>query len=542
MQLNLRSRYNGRASSLSLYANTLNITKKMGLCKSLPPRPIDPITVIPSAPSPPPAAQNANEPIVDEDIPFTPNSTFIPEDQAPHVDIVFPTTQPLPDIDCPRFYDEFTVKANMCCQLCDFRKPEYDKEAKQTKLKVIQEIASTLNNLKVGQKIPFFVFEKIVEIFCSNVFRRLPIVDNKVFIIGVETSIDEPAMMHLEPIYTLMIKLFAFEPPFSGLFPTDFVQRLFQMFNSPSFVERDYLAHVLSAYYVTYTQCREKIMNSIIYLLIDHLNNEGCPFSVSPTILFVYYIFKAVGAQDNAMIFQVFQNSIIRLLSSNYFRFFSSQFFLLTNTLISFSSRIASPLIRAVLTLWPETNVIKQNTFLELLNLLIEKCSSKDFQEYCKPTFKLYAKCANSGSSKVTETSLLIWKNSKIMPKLIENSKTIYPIVYPAFVQCSRDHWCEGIRNKVIFVLKSMHEIDPFLYEDLSTKSNNKKKDLEQQKTWAQIARAATRTDHDVNLATTLSRIQLTFNTGVPIAACSLSLGMTAARQPKIIQPQVKWR
>ena len=143
----------------------------------------------------------------------------------------------------------------------------------------------------------------------------------------------------------------------------------------------------------------------------------------------------------------------------------------------------------------------------------------QDFELIVKPFSNILSICALSENYKIVEQSFLIWSNVKIVPLLLDKARIIYPILLPNLILSAKNHWNLDIQTGSFSVMKSMHSIDPFIFDEISKKNNrdnNKKKEkiILIHKGWANIARFAAKKDKELNLARILTELQFKFGDG----------------------------
>ena len=103
---------------------------------------------------------------------------------------------------------------------------------------------------------------------------------------------------------------------------------------------------------------------------------------------------------------------------------------------------------------------------------------------------------------------------------MMDNTRIIFPILYPTYQRVMKEHWKSATQDAALNAIKSMHDLDPFMFDELAqqnkkgnTQANAVMDDqlMQLHKFWAQVARAAAKTDKNVNLARVLAEIQVKF-------------------------------
>ena len=84
-----------------------------------------------------------------------------------------------------------------------------------------------------------------------------------------------------------------------------------------------------------------------------------------------------------------------------------------------------------------------------------------------------------------------------------------------------KEHWKNGTQDAALNAIKSMHDLDPFMFDELAQQNKkgssaanaaNDDQLMQLHKFWAQVARQAAKSDKNVNLARVLADIQIRFS------------------------------
>jgi len=119
---------------------------------------------------------------------------------------------------------------------------------------------------------------ELIKMFSANVFRALktPLVHNE-FEYDFDNDDDadtfeDPAWCHLNPIYTILIKLIQspnFQKEIASLFiDKSFTSKLIDMIDSPNFSERNMAKHLLFCIYEKLVKLRSTIRKQISNVLL----------------------------------------------------------------------------------------------------------------------------------------------------------------------------------------------------------------------------------------------------------------------------------
>jgi hypothetical protein len=180
---------------------------------------------------------------------------------------------------------------------------------------------------------------------------------------------------------------------------------------------------------------------------------------------------------------------------------------------------------------FPFGRVAKQLPYLQWIISTVEKVPSFDFRGLCGPVFGLLAELVTSDSSKVAEASLKMFQNLKLIPLMIDNSRSILPVVHAAVARIMTEHWKVGTQNHAFAAMRALHDLNPIVFEELRSEAKKKggvdraksepsEADQQTHRNWVTIARRAGQTDQSLVSAKTLATIARVFgkrNPGVSL-------------------------
>ena len=458
------------------------------------------------------------DPIADEGIPAF--ITTIPiTKHTHHTEVKFPKLPPInPIILDQTSLQLFRQKCDACCIFCDFSDPESDIYAKSQKTNTLKEILdcinpSSLNNFDDETN------ERFYNMITFNLTRPIPPIDKKYLVYDDEPLIIEVNWTHLQYIYQIL-------RAFYGIVKQcDFYHTLRKIMNnlliSADPNEREEILNFFKEYVKNYPDELDSILHDFSYKLIEYRESRpiSIPFPVTPILKFFVEVIKN-STEITPIIDAVFQKSVVPLISCQHIVTVYPQFMAVIDAISEKDPDIPKQVLRVALRHWPETCPSKQISYFFLLNFLIQKLSTEDFEQMCQPIFRLYTRCAlSSQHAKVIETSFKIWSEVKILQMIMDNTKLIFPIAYPTYQKIMKEHWKAATQDAALNAIKSMHDLDPFMFDELAQAQKkgqniqpNDDFDVQIHKSWAQIARAAAKHDKSVNLARVLAEIQVNFS------------------------------
>ena len=79
--------------------------------------------------------------------------------------------------------------------------------------------------------------------------------------------------------------------------------------------------------------------------------------------------------------------------------------------------------------------------FLNELEEILDIVDTSEFKKVQVPIFRQLAKCVSSPNFQVAERALYYWNNDYINNLMLDNIKTILPIIFSALYKNSKTHW-----------------------------------------------------------------------------------------------------
>lgn len=436
-------------------------------------------------------------------------------------------------------------KIEICSVMCDFSDPGADVKAKAMKTMTLNELDFIFSNVALIQRFPPQIIDDYFEMLMKNIMRDLPPIKKEYLIFDDEPTLVDINWPHLQIIYKQLLHFQQLRPE---KVTNKVVSKILTRIHAPDNEEREQVLSFFRNYTVANPVKVMPIIKKFSFILQDYINRNCYPFAVSP-ILKYYLIEFPLQCKDGQLLVTIFFTSILPLLSCQHILSYYSILMQIIQFFIAVDPALITKIIRRVLSYFPQSNPSKQILFISILSSLMEILSRSEFEKLSKPIFRLLSNSASSSNAKVADASLQVWSNLKIIPKILDNTRTIFPISYPQFSKIVREHWNQETQTLALNTLKSMHDLDPFLFEELAQNNRRSSQSLISQassastlaplghvssgslnrtsdridllpkdidsmahKNWALIARTAARTDRTVNLAKILTEIQRQFN------------------------------
>ena len=457
------------------------------------------------------------EPIADEGVPAFLTTVPITKRQH-HTDAKFPKLPQLGASVDENWLKLFRDKCDACCVMCDFSDLESDVSAKTLKTNTLKELVEVLNQNNISS-FDEETNQSLFNMITVNLTRPIPPIEKKYLVYDDEPLIIEINWNHLQHVYAI-IKAY-----YTVVRQSDFYHQLRKIMNtllvSADPNEREEILNFYKEYVKMYPDQMDSLLTEFSYKLIEYKDTRpiSLPFPVTPILKFIA---EAIKNSDSITdhIDEIFKKAVVPLISCQHIVTVYPQLMAVIDAMTEKDPGIPKQVLRIALHHWPETCPSKQISYFFLLNFLIQKLSAEDFEQMCQPIFRLYTRCAlSSQHAKVIETSFKIWSDVKILQMIMDNTKAIFPIAYPTYQRIMKEHWKSATQDAALNAIKSMHDLDPFMFDELAQaqkkgQSIQADNDFDSQihKSWAQIARSAAKRDKSVNLARVLAEIQVNFS------------------------------
>jgi serine/threonine-protein phosphatase 2A regulatory subunit B' len=436
---------------------------------------------------------------------------------------------PLPAVMTADDYPLLVKKLKLCCLLPDFSDPDADLAAKNGKAIILKDLVGVFGVERALNALSQEVIDNFHEMMDINIFRAIPPTPKKYLFADFEPFMVDIAWPHLLLVYALLLKHFAIsprDPHYSLAYET----KMIHMFAAPDANERDTIINFFYQYVAVHPDREKQIWIECSNMLLGYRQGDFEPYCVSPILIFLRERLKEPNC-DEALSQSIFENSVIPLLSALHFSSSYDKRVDFSVVMMQKNPANATLLVKELMSRWPDVRPMKLILFCQFMNTVLEYVTEEDFQTLCKPLFTLYAQVARHLSSKVVEASFRIWSNVKIIPKILDNARTIYPIMHPAISATMKDHWKSSTQQHALNTLRAMHDIDPFIFDELDLNGTNMKKKgaavppppdplLVAHETahqnWGRIARLAGKRDRNLNVSQLLTFVQRSFAAMAP--------------------------
>lgn len=424
--------------------------------------------------------------------------------------------EPLPPIKdaAPQDQQElFIKKLKQCCVVFDFMDPVTDLKSKEIKRACLNEIVDYISVSK--SCLTEAVYPEIITMVSYNIFRTLPAVTDKT-VNEADQEEDEPTFEaswpHLQVVYEFFLRFLEspeFQPNTGKKYIDQrFVSSVLELFDSEDPRERDLLKTILHRIYGKFLGLRAFIRKQInnIFLRfvyeVEKFNGIAELLEILGSIINGF----AIPLKEEHKLF--LQRVLIPLHKAHSLQTFHPQLAYCVVQFIEKDANLAEPVILGLLKFWPKTCSFKEVMFLNELEEILDMIEPEHFRKVMEPLFKQISRCLCSSHFQVAERCLLLFNSDGVMNLVEENIGTILPIIFPNIYKVSKEHWNQAIVTLVLNLLKQFKNINPTLFNDLSSRYRDyiqtmEKRQIEHEEIWRRLEDLRLRQNRDFDQSKT---------------------------------------
>jgi hypothetical protein len=427
-------------------------------------------------------------------------------------DLVLAQTPPLPPPDSAQFPAALTAKLSVCDADCFWEDPAADSAAKKTKTAALTEI---LELARGGALAPSAVAE-IAPAIEKPLFR--PIADvNPVWMRSDDmVAISVAAWPHFSLNFQILNALIAAFPDDARWATPAYARAIMDRFHTPDVNERLALAALLISVCTAQPAMTDQVLITALNLTAGYLENHKSPNVVAPALTIALQAFTdKTPTAENLTLLPLYFQYILPLLGGLHYLSYHTQMSQIIDLIVkAVPVQSATPTMKAILGRFPLTRSAKAIEFLRLLTFVLTKVSTRDIKAHLRPIFLLFARCLGMGQVKLASAACPMWNRIELEPIIMDNAKVVFSLVYPILTTALKETWSSDISQKVDEILRVLNRIDSAVFQDLCRGKRLSLGDQPQDslKTWASIARTASKTDKDLRLAEKLFELQRVFS------------------------------
>eukprot|EP00195_Chlamydomonas_chlamydogama_P009406 CAMPEP_0202890192 /NCGR_PEP_ID=MMETSP1392-20130828/692_1 /ASSEMBLY_ACC=CAM_ASM_000868 /TAXON_ID=225041 /ORGANISM="Chlamydomonas chlamydogama, Strain SAG 11-48b" /LENGTH=505 /DNA_ID=CAMNT_0049573725 /DNA_START=263 /DNA_END=1780 /DNA_ORIENTATION=+ len=380
----------------------------------------------------------------------------------------------------------FAQKLHLCAFTFDFSDPTKYVREKEMKRQTLLELVDYANS--GSGKFTEQVSEDIVFMLSNNLFRTLPPprsheVEN--YDAEEEEPSLDPAWPHLQIVYEFLLRYVVSNDTDAKVakkyIDQAFVLKLLELFDSEDPRERDYLKTILHRIYGKFMVHRpfiRKAINNVFYRFIFETERHNGVAELLEILGSIINGFALPLKEEHKLFLQ---RALMPLHKPKCVAMYHQQLAYCVTQFVEKDSKLADPVLKALLKFWPVTNSQKEVLFLGELEEILELTQAPEFQKVMMPLFKQLAKCLNSQHFQVAERSLFLWNNEYIVNLVAQHRHQLLPLVLPALEENTNNHWNPAVHGLTCNVRKMFQELDEQLYEECKRKYDDEQQQLRQQ-------------------------------------------------------------
>jgi hypothetical protein len=411
------------------------------------------------------------------------------------VDLKWPILPALPPPAAPQFPRIFMKKCDQCCIRCNFRIDAADEQAKAQKTTDLLDILRVCDTIGTVRRFPAVAIRSIAKLISSNLIREPSGVQTVVSLSDEPQNLIDPEWVHLGIIYQLLHRAYpaVLDAAASAI---GFLCSLMPQLASPDERERAQLCE----FYQVYLDAHERRCPHFLVSLISFLDaSNGLRFFSHFAVSFLAILPSLLRNGKAKAVFQAHLQHIIRvLLTAPTLPFFQSQLIgFITSNLIGV--RESLEIVSTLPQCWPIIFPLKQVSFLKILGILLARVASRltnDAQPgLFRRVFRLIAEGCKSQSSAVAQAGLALLVDSSLDMFVADHSRSIFPILCPAYLEAANSHWTPEVREAGKRALQFLNKIDPAMYKEATS---GQPRAQPSRSAWSAITAAATENDAQI--------------------------------------------
>lgn len=480
-----------------------------------------------------------------------------------HSKIELPSLPPLPGSPGnSNFTSILQKKINLILVDLDFTDAEGDVAAKEIRLNALNEINNVVSNQQTCDKLSKEDQDILYSGIKQIIFKDLLPVRAQFLFCDDLVVLSDSAWDHTKVAYQILqsFVLWSLQPNSKctiklnkGENLEDLLKLLFRQFNKYDLAERNTISDIICQMIAKDSNnITQPVLQKCCSMVSNYLDGGTQPYILLPTVAIFNYIFKfgtplektANGKGDkdqqqnsppsfttannnnngnngttptdkNVVKYEeIYFKYILPLLGAVHFPICSDSMYSIVDQFVKGNPKLVMPTISELVKHFPITRSVKTISFLKMLTNAMTKINVRDFKKNMKLLFHLFVKCTVGPQVKVSDASLGIWHKIELEPLIMDNAKIIFPFVYPILSKGMRENWSQDIINNIDDIFQTMNRIDSFIFQELCRQKPSQNVNVntnDHLKTWAIIARAAAKSDRNLNLATKLAEIQRVF-------------------------------
>jgi serine/threonine-protein phosphatase 2A regulatory subunit B' len=398
-----------------------------------------------------------------------------------------------------------SMKLSFCTQPLSLHESESDKRERR---RYVQEITSLLNN---PHYIEQFINPQLAAIFHmieASLFRPLKKLKsskagNETMEKAEQEQLDDPTWTVLSPVYSLITRLLETESvdhkQLKTLLSHTFIQRFVDLFNSEYPPEREALKKCMQIMYMKLSSIRKTVRKAFSDLFFRLIHEDYRFNGVSEILEINSGIISgfSVPIKEEHLLF--FDQVMLPLHKVQTCQLFHQDLMRCTLLFAQKDESLGPKVIHYLDKIWPKFTSAKQIAFMEEMLQIAYTIDKKALASHIEVIFTRLSELILCLHFKVSDYALSCFEKRDMMSLLGRFKKVAYPLVVPAALKASQDHWQPTIANSLTGLLKMLEELDPALYAasidkpvvDAQIGSGNHIERLRKEQVWEKLEKEA---------------------------------------------------
>jgi hypothetical protein len=359
-------------------------------------------------------------------------------------------------------------------------------------------------------------------------------------------TIFEPAWPHHSVNFQIVNAIIAAYPDEARFGSIGYAQSILERFRTLDPNERAALAGLLIAIRAARPELADQILKMALDTTAEYLDGQKVPLVVAPALAIASQTFtdKPPTAEDLSIL-RVYFRYILPLLGGLHYISYHAQLSQIIDIVVkAVPLQAATVTMKALLGHFPLTRSNKAIEFLRMLTFVLTKVPTRDVRAHMREIFLLFAGALAMGQVKLAAAACPVWNRIELEPLIIDNARLVFGIVYPILTTAMKETWSPEIVQRVDDVFRVLNRIDSAVFQDFC-RGKGVPVDSPQDvlKTWASIARTASKSDKELRLAEKLFEIQKHFSAQKIVSfksAVSLTLLPKSASTPPAPEPLIR--
>jgi serine/threonine-protein phosphatase 2A regulatory subunit B' len=388
------------------------------------------------------------------------NST--PMAQLPDLASVSPT----------QFNDLMRQKLTECCIACNLSSND-DNSA--TKARYLFEIADLIAKPRYSQLCEAQTFDKLFEMFTSNIIRALPPLPlmAKSPLLGddIKDTWVDGAWPHISFVYEIFQSFL--ESP--QLTPTQHVKRFdsaflvpfLGLFNSMDNRERDAVRKALHTIYLRFNRLRMKLRQILQQILLTFIYEEKYFNGINELLEFYESIVSGFAVPLKPENVQFLFDILMPLHAAEFLHVFHENLVACMANFVDKVPELIPAILRKLLDYWP-SSTSKRKLFVNEIGRLVDVMAEEQFKEVADELFVVLARLIEGCNFQLSEAIICMWRSDVFVGFTAQFATITYPLIVPAVYRCGVSHWNSAIKNLAVSVQRICMQIAPEVYEQIT--------------------------------------------------------------------------